>query len=194
VDGDLAAVKLLDFGIAREGRVLAPTRSGAVMGTPGYVAPEQAQGSRGVGTRADVFALGAVLYECLTGQPAFRAGNVMALLAKILLEEAPRARELNPEVPVALDALVARLLAKDPALRPRDAAEVVEELRRIADRDAPTVPPAPTALTAGEQRVLSVIVATLAPVAKAPQAPTMGLDDSALSEGWDDPPPPAPDV
>src|SRR5262249_16895734 len=143
VDGELQGVKLLDFGIARAGRVVAPTRSGAVAGPPGYVAPEQAQGSRGVDTRADVFALGAVLYECLTGQPVFRAGNVMALLAKILLEEAPRARELNPEVPVALDALVARLLAKDPALRPRDAAEVVEELRRIADRDAPTVPPAP---------------------------------------------------
>src|SRR5262249_62075130 len=132
-------------------------------GPPGYGAPEQPQAARGVDARADVFALGGVLFECLTGRPVFLAGNIMALLAKILLEDAPRVRELRDEVPEALDALVARLLAKDPALRPRDAAQVADELARIGERGAPTELPAPTALTAGEQRVLSVSLATLAP-------------------------------
>jgi tetratricopeptide (TPR) repeat protein len=195
VDKELAGVKLLDFGIARSGRFVTGTRNAGVVGTPGYVAPEQAQGARGVDARADVFALGAILFECLTGRPVFLAGNIMALLAKILLDEAPRVRELREEVPEALDELVARLLAKDPALRPRDAAHLADELRRVAVHGAPSAPPAPSALTAGEQRVLSVILATLTARPDRPRAgsrpSTQALESEShasapAGDGWDD--------
>ena len=195
----IAGVKILDFGIARAGLFLSGS---GVVGTPGYVAPEQAQGARGVDARADVFALGVVLFECLTGRPAFVAGNVMALLAKILLEEAPRVRELRDDVPGPLDAFVAQLLAKDPALRPRDAAQVAGELRRLGEASAPPVSPIPTALTAGEQRMLSVILATLSrtelqgprPQSK-PSTQVLepsGLARDAALRGWTDDTPPAP--
>ena len=67
-----------------------------------------------------MFALGCVLFECLTGRPAFDGDHAAAVLAKILFDDAPRVSALWPEVPEALDALVARMLSKDPALRPRD--------------------------------------------------------------------------
>jgi serine/threonine protein kinase len=117
--------KLLDFGIARAAAV-GVTLTGTIMGTPGYTAPEQARGARDVDARADVFALGCVLYECLTGRAAFKGDHPMAVLARILLEEPPRLVEVAPSAPPALDALVARLLAKDPARRPRDAGELRE--------------------------------------------------------------------
>ena len=158
VGGLLEDVKLLDFGIARHGVSGVVSLSGGVVGTPGYVAPEQAQGTQRVDARADVFALGAVLYECLTGRPPFLGGNVMAVLAKILLDEAPRAGELVDDLPPAVDALLARMLAKDPALRPRDGAALVEELRGLAAGGA-VAASAPPALTTGEQRLLSVILA-----------------------------------
>jgi tetratricopeptide (TPR) repeat protein len=184
VGGSLHTVKLLDFGIALRGIGETFGRSQGAIGTPGYVAPEQAQGARGVDARADVFALGAVLFECLTGEPAFIAGNVIAVLAKILLEDAPRPRELAPEVPPGLDALVARLLAKDPALRPRDGAAVLAELRALPPGDdAPPPAPGATAITAGEQRLLSVILAT---TARAPPPAPPG-------DGWDEPAPPVDD-
>src|SRR5947207_465100 len=81
-------VEILDFGVAWYGGALgASTRAGALLGTPMYMAPEQARGDERLDARADVFALGAVLFECLTGRAAFAAEHVMAVLARILLEE-----------------------------------------------------------------------------------------------------------
>ena len=110
---------MLDFGIARltqGGRSL--TRTGAVVGTPGYLAPELVRGERNINASADVFSLGCVLFQCLTGRPVFEAEESSALLAKILLQDAPRVRELVPRVPPALDELVARMLAKEPERPP----------------------------------------------------------------------------
>src|SRR5262249_51898615 len=106
VDGAVTEPKVLDFGVARlgYGRTLA-TRAGAMLGTPGYMAPEQAQGRKDADARADVFSLGCVLFECLTGRPAFAGEHVMTLLSRILLEEAPRVREIAPAVPASLDQL-----------------------------------------------------------------------------------------
>ena len=119
VRDDLARIKLLDFGVARISEAdQFSTRTGVMIGTPGYMAPEQARGDRGVGPRADVFALGCVLFELLTGEHAFVGDNVMAVLAKILLEDAPRVAELRPELPHELDELVARALSKTPGERP----------------------------------------------------------------------------
>src|SRR5579871_1187809 len=109
--GDLARVRVLDFGIARVGDATrAATRTGMLLGTPGYMAPEQARGGKDLDARADVFALGCVLFECLTGRAAFVGEHVMALLAKILLEEAPRVSELRADVAPELDRLVARMM------------------------------------------------------------------------------------
>src|SRR6266700_1424402 len=130
--GEIERLKVLDFGIARlvvGGRTL--TRTGAVVGTPGYMAPELVRGERVVTPAADVFSLGCVLFQCLTGRPVFEAEEPSALLAKILLQDAPRVRELAPRLPVALDDLVARMLAKEPLDRLADMPAVQRELDGI---------------------------------------------------------------
>ncbi|WP_441288249.1 protein kinase domain-containing protein [Sorangium sp. KYC3313] len=120
-------VKVLDFGIARlSGASARLTRTGALVGTIGYMAPEQASGERAqLDARADVFSLGCVLFECLTGRPAFHGRHFMTILTKLLQEEPPRASALRPEVPQALDELLAQMLAKRPEGRPADGAAVV---------------------------------------------------------------------
>ncbi len=97
---------MLDFGIAfREGETQL-TRTGMVVGTPGYMAPEQARNGGEVDARADVFALGCVLFMCLTGTPAFEGDTAASILTKIVFGETPRVSALWPEVPAELDALV----------------------------------------------------------------------------------------
>jgi len=160
VDNDLERVKILDFGVARVSDTSA-TRTGVMVGTPGYMAPEQARGDRNVGPRSDVFALGCLLFECLTGKPPFVGENVMAVLAKILLEDAPRVGIVRPDVPEALDDLVARALAKHPEQRPRDGAQLAGELAALgtvhtADRQASLQQIA--ALTTTERRLLCVVL------------------------------------
>ncbi|MDC3960275.1 protein kinase, partial [Polyangium jinanense] len=166
VDGALERVKLLDFGLARIPLSPRFTRTGVVLGTPSYMAPEQARGAPSLDARVDVFALGAVLFECLTGQPAFQGEHVMAILAKVLLEDPPPLRKLRPEVSVQLEALVACMLAKDPADRLVDAGEVAEALACLDARDACSSlsdAPSAEAMTRSELRLLS-IVAVGAPV------------------------------
>lgn len=174
VQNEIERVKLLDFGVARLTGLSATgptmTRTGALIGTPGYMAPEQARGEKELDAAADVFALGSVLYECLTGKPPFSGANVMAVLAKILLEEAPNVRERRPDTPGPLADLIAAMLSKEPGKRPRDGERVAEALSALTigdfdlqghhptlrDDEPPTKPPA---LTTNEQRVLCVVVA-----------------------------------
>jgi serine/threonine protein kinase len=128
VGGDPAMAKVIDFGVARiESGAVGLTRPGSSLGTAGYMAPEQAVEAADVDARADVYALGCVLFECLTGRPPF-VGRPAALLVKVLRDKPPRASELREGIPDALDALVARLLAKDRAERPDDAAQVLKAL------------------------------------------------------------------
>ncbi len=165
-DGDLGRAMLIDFGIARtltHETVL--TQPGGLIGTPGYMAPEQARGVRAVDPRIDVFALGCVLYECLTGERAWRGANVVAVLASILLDEAPRLRERRPELPVELEAYVARMMARDPAERPADGADVVVGLDAFSSlpaslRTSRVPPPSrPTrGITAAEQRLVTIVL------------------------------------
>ena len=111
-NGDPARVKVLDFGIARRlSRSQALTQSGALIGTPEYMAPEQARGEGAVGPAVDIFALGCVLYECLTGRPPFQGEHLAAVLIKILLEEPEPVERWRPGVPVALSGLLTRMLA-----------------------------------------------------------------------------------
>jgi eukaryotic-like serine/threonine-protein kinase len=124
---------LIDFGLARSAvghhRV---TATGSVVGTPGYMAPEQARGEREVEARTDVFALGCVLYECLAGEPAFAGRNAAAIMARIVLCEPPRLREVWPEAPADLERLVSTMMAKLREDRPADGDAVAAALRGIA--------------------------------------------------------------
>ena len=149
--GDLTQVKLIDFGVAGLRRGQAITLSGSILGTPGYMAPEQARGESDVDARADLFSLGCVLHACLTGAPPFAGTEPMAVLAKIVLEEP----QPLTGVPPALSDLVARLLSKDRAQRPADAGAVVRELSQIDVTDELPAIGEP-ALTEAEQRLLCV--------------------------------------
>jgi len=158
VDRSVERVRLIDFGIAHVGGA---TRSRTHVGTPGYVAPEQARGDRTIDGRADVFALGCVLYECLTGRPAFAAEHVMALLGKILLEDAPRPSLVRAEIPPQLDDLVVRMLARDAGERPPHGAAVVAELDAVAVGESRVASPrGARVLTGDEQRLAFVVLAT----------------------------------
>ncbi|MCC6523294.1 MAG: protein kinase [Polyangiaceae bacterium] len=146
-------VKILDFGIAKLGpepgelrppdpgspTVSLATGSGVVLGTAGYMAPEQVLGER-VDARADLFALGAILYEMLAGTPAFGGGHAVERMHAVL-KESPPPREPEPGEPPGLATLLARCLAKDPADRPASARELALELSRLLERpDASTAP------------------------------------------------------
>jgi tetratricopeptide (TPR) repeat protein len=157
--GNAEDARLLDFGIARSDDAIELTRTGAVVGTPGYMAPEQARGNRALDPCADVFALGCVLFECLAGRPAFAGPNVMAVLARVLLEEAPRVSELRKDVPAVLDELIARMLAKDPTERPADGNAIASALDGLSPTLAPVAVAAPSAVGAGELRFVTVILA-----------------------------------
>lgn len=124
-------VKILDFGLARSAQDnLNLTQSGLVVGTPAYMAPEQADGAP-VDARSDLFSLGCVLYRLCTGQAPFTGPTVMAVLKSIALREPTPPRELNPAVPPALSDLIVWLLAKNPARRPGTARQVEEMLATI---------------------------------------------------------------
>lgn len=123
VGGRTNDVRVIDFGIAQRPDALTKlTMTGAILGTPAYMAPEQGRGVRHLGPSVDVFALGSVLFECLVGTPAFNGHNANAVLAQILSGDIPRLARVKPDLPPALDALVARMMAYDPLERFRDAA------------------------------------------------------------------------
>jgi WD40 repeat protein/serine/threonine protein kinase len=123
LENGVERVKLTDFGLARAADDASLTQSGVVAGTPQYMAPEQARGEP-VDARSDLFSLGSVLYAICTGRPPFRAETTMAVLRRVC-DDTPRPiREINPEVPEWLAAIVEKLQAKDPADRFQSAAEV----------------------------------------------------------------------
>jgi serine/threonine-protein kinase len=143
LEDGLAKVKITDFGLARMADDVGLTRAGVVAGTPEYMAPEQARGEV-VDHRADLFSLGSVLYACCTGRAPFRGATPLAVLRRVSDETPAPIRSLNPEVPAWLEALVARLLAKEPAQRFQGAAEVATLLERyLAHLRQPATVPAP---------------------------------------------------
>ncbi|HEU5179432.1 MAG TPA: protein kinase [Candidatus Polarisedimenticolia bacterium] len=140
------AAKLLDFGLAKEpasliqgGHSSAPTRSepltaaGAILGTLDYMAPEQLEGKE-ADARSDIFSFGAIVYEMLTGRPAFSGASQAGLISAILTAEPARISELQPMTPPALERAVGRCLAKDPEERWQSARDVMFEMKGIASR------------------------------------------------------------
>lgn len=126
--------KVADFGLAHlleEGPGL--TRSGSVLGTPLYMAPEQVRGEKDVTPRTDVYALGAILYHVIAGRPPHAAESVSEVYEKILRDDPPPARSLDASAPAALEAVAGKALEKDPRRRYPSAAAFADELRRWLD-------------------------------------------------------------
>ncbi|XXX81483.1 protein kinase [Sorangium sp. So ce134] len=163
VDDRIAEPKLLDFGIARFPGMVPVTGDGMLVGTPGYMAPEQARSGDEVGAPADIFSLGCVLFECLTGAPPFQADHLIALLARIIFDQPPRLSELCPGAPPWLDALLWEMLEKDPARRPRDGAAAHAALAAQEAHGGSIPAPASSALTSSERRFHGVAVVGRAP-------------------------------
>jgi serine/threonine protein kinase/Leucine-rich repeat (LRR) protein len=167
-------VKILDFGLARAvGDEAHLTQSGASVGTPAYMAPEQARGE-GVDHRCDLFSLGVVLYRMCTGRLPFTGTSTMAVLTSLATDTPRPVRDLNPAVPPELADLVMQLLSKDPAKRPASANDVAERLQALerfltipvapVDEAARFVPPPPTkraASSTAHRRWLPVMAAAL---------------------------------
>jgi serine/threonine protein kinase len=147
-------VKILDFGLARvvntDDQLSTP---GTVFGTPAYMAPEQANGDT-VDHRADLFALGTVLYRCLTGGPAFNGKSLTAILWAVAEVNPPPPQEVNPAIPLPLSELVMRMLGKNPVDRPATALQVAQELQRLDTGDSAGAPTARW-LSPGEQGVVN---------------------------------------
>ncbi|HVT39230.1 MAG TPA: serine/threonine-protein kinase, partial [Gemmatimonadaceae bacterium] len=137
------AALVADFGIALAVSTAASTRltkSGLTVGTPQYMSPEQATGERAIDGRSDIYSLGAVLYEMLAGEPPFTGTTTTAVIAKLVALPAPSLRVVRPGVTVALDAVVARVLSREPADRYRTAGEFAEALASATPVSTPKAP------------------------------------------------------
>jgi len=170
---DMSKIKLLDFGIAR--RLFDPpslrlTQAGSALGTPMYMSPEQAKGSLDVDARTDVFSLGCVFFECLTGDPPFMADSTTGTLARVAADDDIDVEGRCNGVPESLVVLLRRMLAKRPDDRPQSMLEILDQLGRLTgelrstgvypvtrkERSGAQV--ASPLVSTGERRLVSVIV------------------------------------
>lgn len=180
IAGDPHRVKVLDFGVARS---LTPSRrqvtsTGVIIGTAGYLAPEQARGLRDLTPAVDVYALGCVLFHCVTGHGPFEADHDIAVFVKILMDEIPRATSLRPDLSPELDDLIYRMMARDPDARPADGAEAASSLQIVINGTASdTLPPAHVPKSLDTGRVVSVILVALETLAAGPAATTLSDDE-----------------
>jgi serine/threonine protein kinase len=140
LDGGGFRVVILDFGLARlQTQQSTFTQTGALLGTPAYMAPEQARGKT-VDHRADLFSLGCVLYQMATGRRPFTGADTFAVLSSLATDSPPPPSAINPAVPAALSELIAQMLEKAPARRPASAAAVSDRLAAI-DRERTEIVP-----------------------------------------------------
>jgi eukaryotic-like serine/threonine-protein kinase len=142
-DGSVT-VKLLDFGVAKMTDGASLTRTGTVVGTPAYMAPEQARGMPDVDGRADVYSLGAVLYQLVSGVPPFYGDEPAEVLLKVATEAAPPLRQIDPTVPPMLEAIIAGAMTREPNQRFGSALELESQLAAfVAEPQRPSQERAP---------------------------------------------------
>ena len=172
--GDL--VKILDFGIAKlkstEQRPEAATRTGITLGTPYYMPPEQARGQKELDERADIYALGVILFELLSGQKPHNGENYNAILYSILMQAAPRIETCRPDVPPELAALVHRAMAADANERYQSVSELAEALTPFTGRALTPAPMSQAATVLLPQGPAPRSTSTRAPVALTPPTPS----------------------
>ncbi|NUQ78751.1 MAG: protein kinase [Polyangiaceae bacterium] len=157
--GNVERLALIDFGITRRNTASQMvTSTGAIIGTPAYMAPEQARGERPISAAADIFSLGCVMFECISGKPPFAAAHVLAILAKVLFEEPPPLHHVCPGAPETIAALLARMLSKRAEDRYKDAAALLTALDSLDEITPGAVRPSPIA--GGEQQLLCIVMAT----------------------------------
>ncbi len=146
------AALVADFGIAlavHQAGGSRMTQTGMSLGTPAYMSPEQAMGEREIGTRSDVYALGAMTYEMLAGEPPFTGPNSQAIVAKVLTEQAPPLRTKRPTVSAAIEAAILTALQKLPADRWGSAKEFSDALGAPGPQPSQPVPTVPLRATGG---------------------------------------------
>src|SRR5207302_1363655 len=126
--------KIADFGLAKHLSAEPRTLTGEILGTPSYMAPEQAEGRiRDVGPAADIYSLGAILYECLTGRPPFRGETTLDTLEQVRSQEPVSPSRLQPKLQRDLSTICLQCLQKEPRKRYARAADLAEDLRRFLD-------------------------------------------------------------
>ena len=168
--------KVSDFGLAKKLDEAGRTQTGAVLGTPSYMAPEQAGGRvKEVGPATDVYALGAILYECLTGRPPFKGPTALSTMKQVLTDDAVAPRHLQPRTPRDLETICLKCLEKLPARRYQTAADLADDLGRWQRGEAVRARPAspgyllwkvfrrhrtPLTVAAGMLLLLAAVVAT----------------------------------
>jgi eukaryotic-like serine/threonine-protein kinase len=175
-DGAIDKVTLIDFGMAR--RPLADTKltvTGTMLGTPGYIAPEQVYNMQNLDGRADIFSLGCVVYRCISGRAPFRGPDALRLMVNGLPEQLPRLREFHPSIPRELDDLVARMLSRSPEDRPASGEVVATELQAIEESAPSPHPHRPgsgsnvlSEIMAAERRLMCAVLARIPERAEGP--------------------------
>jgi serine/threonine protein kinase/Tfp pilus assembly protein PilF len=137
--------KIADFGLAKRlDDDTGQTQSGTILGTPNYMSPEQAEGKvREIGPATDIYSLGAIGYELLTGRPPFKASNPIDTIRQVIEQEPVPPRQLDPGVPVDLETICLKCLEKEPARRYATAAELADDLRRFLQDEPIRARPTP---------------------------------------------------
>ncbi len=153
--------KLMDLGLAKGPEDSALTRSGATIGTPQYLSPEQAQNPRGADVRSDLYSLGATLYHMATGQPPFQGETVAEVLTKVLFGRRAPAAEVNPAVSERFSHLLERLMDRDPRRRYQSAAELLRDIRAVRAGREPEPPPAVGGVRLDRRRTLALAASAI---------------------------------
>jgi predicted Ser/Thr protein kinase len=178
---DSGFVKVMDFGIAKAATSGSLTQVGAVLGTVAFLSPEQARGEE-VDARSDIYSLGSLVYQMLTGRPPFVAETLLEMVNKLTNQRPTPPSRLNPKVPAALGEVVMKALAKDPARRQQDANQLAEQLLQSLRGD-PAATAAYAAVSEGEPSAPAEYVMFAEPgePVKAPVAPAAGADRTMVA-------------